>query len=1038
MPGPLAQAGATAEPSEYTALAMDEHFTGLWTQRSLLRDADVPYLYRKFYSASRFDSMLDGINREISARLTDVRRAGSSVFNTQSFPPGYSFYPYKFVQNNQEIIRVLYDGKDGTVYDATPNQKSSLFTKSAPTAHARFVTIGSMLYWADGGKTGMYVGSPLGWQATTSYPTGQYIIDPYGNIQRSLGAQIANITNIQVVFTPGTGPVKHTVTLFFSPTTPLNLLNNAILTLAGLTTVPSENKSTTPIFVQSSININYTEAVLGGNPPITPYSPETGTATAGTGISGSAPPTWSTVFGAVTQDGGNQWVNMGSANQPWGGAGPANAPTVTQVTAPSIYPAYAPDTWYAPSFVIFDGTNFQQLTTAGVTGSAPPAWATSTGTTPDGTCVWKFKGSGAWVAGATYAVGDLIVATYTYYFTVQVYDPTLHQVVTVQHSVSITSMFQCSTAGTSLNPGPPNWTNGINTVTTDGTVVWTNIGTPPAWPGATQTLSLATRVLDSTGNIETVQSMGKSDPSASPPAWQTAQGALTQDGVNATPPAPFNWLNGGPYSAANSAPWLYAYSGLNSITGDITDPSPISQPLILSKNMQPVVQGLGMPNPPYDQIILWRTAAGGSTLLYDDQFPNPGPSQPWIFTDTNSDKQLNVQMAAPGSISTTGLATPPPSTATAPEYHCGRIFMINGSYVIYSGGPDTVVGNSNSSFPPLNYFQFPEQPIRLKSVTMSNGGLLVYCVANTYVILGEGTANNPFLQPKMFMEGVGLLSYDCLCMRGSTLYGFSNRSKVFSFDPGNGEVEVGFPVADQFRKVTTGGINAALYSPATAYVTWHEADSSDTGLYVSDGAVGWFRWSAIAPPESGSLWSPRGAILNGTSAIQSIETTPGIPQLLIAPSATGLIRYRDNLVRGDWDSASSTYKPYPAWDVKGCISLCETGEVGEVVHIAIKSVAVGSRPIVSLLFDELQPGITVEGRTTAWDVLSLDDGHHEDPPNIEPSITMFSDRYRTSSTAEMPKCENFQLKVDYGTQLAADELLKFAIYGGTFKERRQQ
>src|SRR5215472_14503487 len=109
MAGPLAQAGATVEPSEFATLAMDEQFTGMWTQRSPLRDADVPYLYRKFYSASRFDSMIDGINREISARLTDVRRAGSSVYNSSVFPPINRFYPFHSFTPTGENIQVIAD-----------------------------------------------------------------------------------------------------------------------------------------------------------------------------------------------------------------------------------------------------------------------------------------------------------------------------------------------------------------------------------------------------------------------------------------------------------------------------------------------------------------------------------------------------------------------------------------------------------------------------------------------------------------------------------------------------------------------------------------------------------------------------------------------------------------------------------------------------------------------------------------------------------------------------------------------------------------
>ena len=143
-------------------------------------------------------------------------------------------------------------------------------------------------------------------------------------------------------------------------------------------------------------------------------------------------------------------------------------------------------------------------------------------------------------------------------------------------------------------------------------------------------------------------------------------------------------------------------------------------------------------------------------------------------------------------------------------------------------------------------------------MTIQNGGLLVVCLSNTYIILGEGTANNPFLRPKMYMERLGAMSYDAMFVVGSTLYAFTNNNKMVMADPGNGYVEIGFPIGDQFTRVTTGGISSALYDPANTFVTWHEKNSGDTAMYVSDGAVGWFRYSPIAPPESGSLWSPTG------------------------------------------------------------------------------------------------------------------------------------------------------------------------------------
>jgi hypothetical protein len=1028
MPSPLSQAGATVEPSEYSTLAMDEQFTGLWTQRCPLRDADVPYLYRKYYSASRFDSIIDGINREISAKLTDARRPGSSVFNSNTFPAGYSFYPFRWVQNQQEIIRLLYDGQDGTIYDATAGQKSSLFTKSSHSARARFVAVGATLYVGDGAQTKKVVRSPQAWAANSSFSTDQFIVDTNNNLQLASGVQTATIAQIKVeAYTLSGGGSGKLVTLFLDPSTPITVQDNVALTLSGLTTVPTLN-GTTPYttIVLSSVQVQIAGVFFGV--PVTGLSAETGTASTGSGITAGSQPTWSSTLGLVTQDGGQQWVCRGSSVQNWGGAAPAAAPTVTQAAAATIYASWAANTWYAASFVIVDSnTNLQQLTTAGITGGGAPAWAIVAGnTTADGTAVWTCKGSGAWVASATHAAGDLVVATFTYYTTTSVWEASVQRYVTFTVSNTVTAVFTCTTAGIS-GANAPGWSNGLGTTTVDGSVTWTNTGTPPAWPGATQTLSLATTIVDSLGNIEQVQNLGKSGGSA--PTWHTTNGALTIDNT-------LSWLNTGPYSAANTGQWYWAYSGLNSITGEITNPSPTSQPLLLAVNNQAVIQGSGLADTQFDSIILWRTAQNGVTLLYNDQFANPGAGASWIFTDTTPDNLLNAFQAAPGSALTSALCTPPPATATAPEYHAGRIFMVDGSFVRWSGGPDTTVGNGNSAMPSLNNFELPEQPIRLKSITLQGGGLLVMCVANTYIILGNGTSSDPFLPPRMFMEGVGIVSYDAFCMRGSTIYGFSNRSKVFSFDPGNGEIEVGYPLGDQFQLVTTGGISSALYNPATAYVTWHEKFSGDTALYVADGAVGWFRWSPVSPPESGSLWSPRAAIVNGTSAVQSVETSPGTFNLLIAPAVSGAIRQRDTTQTGDWNG--STYQAFPSWDVKGSIALCDTGEIAEIAHIALKSAAVGARPIVSLLLDELQAGVTVEGRTSAWDVLSLDPGRHEDPPNLAPSITMYSDRYKTSSTAMTPKCENFQLKVDYGSQLFPDELLKFAVYGATFKERKQQ
>jgi hypothetical protein len=1005
MSGPLQAAGATSEPSEYATLSMDTQFTGLYTQRNLLRDADVSYVQRKYYGASRFDSISDGINREISARLTDRRRPGSSIYNALIFPAIFSFYSFKYVQDSTQIVRVLADGADGKVYDATAGQKSVLFTKSAGARRTRFQGVGTELFFCNEIDQMKWVRSSISWAPLKTFSAGQFIVDSNNNLQLVTGSQTATITGIQIQ--------TNVLTLFFADTTQITVPVGTLLTFAGMTTIPALNGMTLAVTaVQNSqqVNFAYIHADFA-------FSQETGTATTGNGTSGAIVPAWSTTLGAITVDAGAQWECRGSSVQVNGIAAPASAPNVTQAPAPSIYPAWAAATWYAPLFVIRDSNNnLQQLTTGGITGGSAPAWAIVAGTpTTDGTAVWNCLGPAAWIATHHYAVGDVIQATFTYYITVQqttytwnghTYVPTTTY---VQQAQTATAIFQCSQAGVSGGSAPA-WTNGNGTTLTDSSVGWVNRGNAPAWPGATQTLSTSNRILDTNGNVQLAQAVAKSGPG--PVTWNATTGAYSFDGGAV-------WLNQGPYSAANTGTWIYAYSGKNGITKHIGTASPQSAPIQVSAGNLAVIQGLGLPDTQEDQIVLWRTAQGQSTLIYLDTIPNPGAGATWIYTDTTPDTGLNALIPAPVA----NQNDPPPSNMTAPAFHLKRIWAISGTNVIYSGGPDTIVGSGYESYPPLNFVPIPEQPIRLLPVVVNNGGLLVFTTSNIYIILGDGTQSNPFY-PKIYLANVGILGYDALDVVGSTPYFMENNRKVSSFDPSNGYVEVGFPIGDQFEKVTTGGLNASIYDPATTYLTFNFQSSGETAMYVSDGLVGWFRYTPVAPPESGSLWSPRAAIVGGTSAVQSIEVTTGTRQLLIGPAVSGPILMRDKTTRTDNGAA------YPAWDVKGNIKLCDTGQIAEIAHIALKSAAIGARPTVSLLMGEL-----AATPQAPFDVLQITS---EDPPELPPSQTMYSDRYSAMQNGVTPKGDTFQFMVDYGTQDAADELLEFGIYGAKHEERKQQ
>src|SRR5258708_444446 len=197
MPGPVQQAGAVSNPSHFGALTMGaRQFSGLCTQRSPYRDAFVEYIAAKFYGGSRFDSIWDGINREITQRMTNQRRPGKSVFNANVFPAANSFYSWKYIQNSAQVVRILEDGQDGVIYDATPGQKTVLMNKAAGAGPARFLGVNTELFITDGVETKKLLRSAKTWQPTTQYNVGAFILDTNGNLQRVVAnPAISNIAS---------------------------------------------------------------------------------------------------------------------------------------------------------------------------------------------------------------------------------------------------------------------------------------------------------------------------------------------------------------------------------------------------------------------------------------------------------------------------------------------------------------------------------------------------------------------------------------------------------------------------------------------------------------------------------------------------------------------------------------------------------------------------------------------------------------------------------------------------------------------------
>lgn len=958
---------------KYVPLHTGRMITGLWTNRSPLRDAAVTALQEQA-GFGRLDSILAGLNCEITTRLTLARRPGQSVYNANLFPAINRFYGFRMFGPASESVRVMADTA-AAVYDATAGGKVNVWQKSPGSGATTFLGVGNTLYMGNGVDQTVWVQSNKSWAAAAAFSSGDYILDPNGNVQAIAPANPVAAYSIVV-----SGNVFTALLVGLNP-----YIVGQRVTVGGCTGAGA---------VLNGVTVTVTFSGVGGVSAAYQHadvaSPAGTLSTAAPTVAGAAAPAWATQVGGLTLDGGVQWINRGPAARSWGVAAPTTAPTLSTVALPFTYPAWTASTIYSSSLLVVDSANFiQRLTTAGITGSSAPSWnETVGGTTADGSAVWTNRGSATWMPHAIYQNGALVSVTFSYY--VSDTGPSGQPIYT---RVTVTDFFQANTGGSS-GSATPAWVDGAGVLVNDGTVVWKNLGASATWAsliGGSVGIVAAQTILDPNGNLQKIVTSGKSGAAA--PSWSNIAGGSTADGSAV-------WTNAGPYAAAAQSPQLYSYAYGRSLTGEISNGSPLSAAITLPAESYISVQGPVSPDPNDDVVYLFRTAKGGSTQLYLATIPMPTVATSWNYSDQSTDDNLVVQWQGAQA----GQLTPPPAGAVAPVYHNGRIFVAVGNVTYWSTGPAAVVfgANGNSGFGPANSITWPSKVVRYWACPL---GLIVFTVSDIQIITGSGTTSDPY-EPDMYLEGIGLRNYDAFTVNGSTAHILTTDLQIIALDPGAGVVEEGMPIADVIEN---------SFGDASQ-LTFHKQGHRDVALYCGDGATGWYRLASSAAPESGSPWSPQAVIAGGVRALQSVEIAPGQKRLLMSGPAGGPILMRDRTVNTDAGS------PFVASATIGSLMLAEAGQLAEMSFFTLDSPRIGTRPTLGVLLGEISGPFEVLYRT------------RQDPPLLPPARTLFNDRYYMAQNQRCVFCRHFQLQINWLAEDAANELFGYTLVGALHLE----
>jgi hypothetical protein len=561
------------------------------------------------------------------------------------------------------------------------------------------------------------------------------------------------------------------------------------------------------------------------------------------------------------------------------------------------------------------------------------------------------------------------------------------------------------------------------------------------------------------------------------PEWSVTapQGSNALTGITAafkTSSQPVIWNNLGPVDSvngtnvsagltlANGVQYYYAFG--NSYTGHISNVSPISASTGTQTGAIVNVSGVGMKNTPsgpysddpqVDTIYVFRNTDSGSYWFQLTSFPNPGNSSSagtWSLADIAPDtgETVSTTLTLNGSPQTITIAlndnlyapigllnSPPPAGLVNLEYFAGRMWGSVANLLYYNTGSDnasllgiTQNGAPAESWAPANVIPF-NAPI-VRSVAMG-GGLLVFTTTDAWFVTGQNLLTGGFNPSKSF-AGHGLASYNAADIDGSTAYLYLADKQCVQINPSSGSVEIGYDI---------GNLLETTVSPVNAYVVRHVSGSQDNAVFLADGSSSWYRLnpnqqSASYGGEQTPVWSPQAnftSTIGGIGAIASLQTSPGVTQLLVGQTVIGPVLYRDLNTFTDND-VSYTWNA-----VVGSIVLAEPGKLAEVASITVEmnnlvyvvdsSVVSNSTPCsVAVLVDE----IAANGRASFENLANF----VNDPPQLNQNSTVLSRRFYLSQGTQSPTCRHLQILLTGQNVATQDQILSLSLQAALVSEQQ--